>query len=282
MIKTYFMLTKPGILFGNAVTAAGGFILASKAQIDLWLFLATLMGLSLLIASACVFNNYIDRNMDKIMARTQNRALVKGEISEQKAIVFATFLGLFGVLFLALCTNFLATVIAVSGFLIYVILYSLWKYRSSHATIIGSISGGIPPVVGYCAVVGRFDMGAFLLFMIVALWQMPHFFAIAVYRFDDYVAASIPVLPVKRGMHVTKVYMLLYIVAFLIPVFMLTVFGYTGYICPIVVGLLGLFWLFLCIRGFKSTNDQLWGRQMFHFSLVVIMLLCIMISVNIA
>lgn len=276
------MLTKPGIIFGNAVTAAGGFILASKAQIDLWLFLVTLMGLSLLIASACVFNNYIDRNMDKMMVRTQNRALVKGEISEQKAIGFATLLGVFGLLSLMRYTNLLTTIIALCGFLIYVVLYSLWKYRSSYATAIGSISGGIPPVVGYCAVVGCLDIGAFLLFMIVALWQMPHFFAIAVYRFDDYVAASIPVLPVKRGMYVTKVHMLLYIIAFLIPVFMLTMFGYTGYVYLIVIGLLGLFWLFLCIKGFKSTNDKLWGRQMFHFSLVVIMLLCIMISVNIA
>jgi protoheme IX farnesyltransferase len=282
MIKTYFMLTKPGIIFGNAVTATGGFVLASKAQIDFLLFLVTLTGLSLLIASACVFNNYIDRNMDKMMIRTQNRALVKGEISEQKAIGFATLLGLFGILFLILYTNLLTTSIALCGFLIYVVLYSLWKYRSSYATVIGSISGGIPPVVGYCAVVDRFDTGAFLLFMIVALWQMPHFFAIAVYRFDDYVAASIPVLPVKRGMHVTKMHMLLYIIAFLIPVFMLTMFGYTGYVYLIVIGLLGLFWLLLCLKGFKSTNDKLWGRQMFRFSLVVIMLLCIMISVNIA
>lgn len=118
--------------------------------------------------------------------------------------------------------------------------------------------------------------------MIVALWQMPHFFAISVYRFEDYIAASIPVLPVKRGIYATKMHMLLYIIAFLISAFMLTMFGYTGYVYLIVIGVLGLFWLFLCIKGFKITNDRLWGCQMFRFSLVVIMLLCIMISVNIA
>ncbi len=281
MIKTYFMLTKPGIIFGNAITAAGGFILASKAQVDPWLFLATLMGLSLLIASACIFNNYIDRNIDKMMERTKNRALVKGIISPQKAIIFAVFLGLSGVLLLMLYTNLLATIIALTGFFVYVILYSLSKYRSSYATVIGSISGGIPPVVGYCAAVDRFDMGAFLLFMIVALWQMPHFFAIAMYRLDDYIAASIPVLPVKRGVYITKVHMLLYVIAFLVPVCMLTILGYTGYAYLIVMGLLGLSWLLLCIKGFKDTNDRLFGRQMFHFSLVVIMMLCIMVSVSI-
>ncbi|VHO02679.1 heme o synthase [Candidatus Rhabdochlamydia sp. T3358] len=282
MIKTYFMLTKPGIIFGNAITAAGGFILASKAQIDPWLFLATLMGLSLLIASACVFNNYIDRNIDKMMQRTKNRALVRGTISLKKAIIFAIFLGLFGVLLLMLYTNLLTAIIALTGFFIYVILYSLSKYRSSYATVIGSISGGIPPVVGYCAVINRLDMGAFLLFMIVALWQMPHFFAIAMYRIDDYIAASIPVLPVKKGIYTTKVHMLLYIIAFLIPVCMLTILGYTGYAYLIVIGLLGLSWLLLCIKGFKDTNDRLFGRQMFRFSLVVIMMLCIMISISIA
>lgn len=281
MIKTYFMLTKPGIIFGNATTAVSGFILASKGQINPWLFLVTLIGLSLLIASACVFNNYIDRNVDQMMARTKNRALAIEKIPVQKAIVFAIFLGLFGGLLLALYTNLLTTVLAFFGFFVYVFLYSLWKYRSSYATIIGSISGGIPPVVGYCAVVNCFDMGAFLLFMIVSLWQMPHFFAIAMYRFDDYVAASIPVFPIKKGMYLTKVHMLFYIIAFLIPVSMLTLFGYTGYTYLVVVGLVGLIWLLLCIKGFKSANDKFWGRQMFHFSLVVIMLLCVMISCNI-
>lgn len=284
MIKTYFMLTKPGIIFGNAITAAGGFILASKTQVypfDGCLFLVTLIGLSLLIASACVFNNYLDRNIDKMMARTKNRALAKGAVSTQRAIIFAIFLGLFGILLLMLCTNLLTTIIALAGFFIYVILYSLSKYRCTYATAIGSISGAIPPVVGYCAVVNRFDMGAFLLFMIVALWQMPHFFAIAMYRLDDYVAASIPVLPVKKGAYITKVHMLLYITAFLIPVCMLTVWGYAGYAYLIVVGLLGLSWLLLCIKGFKNTNDRLFGRQMFRFSLIVIMTLCIMISINV-
>lgn len=281
MIKTYFMLTKPGIIFGNAITAIGGFILASKAQIDLWLFLATLMGLSLLIASACIFNNYIDRNIDKMMERTKNRALAKGIISLQNAFIFAIFLGLFGILLLLLYTNLLTTIIALAGFFVYVVLYSLLKHRSSYATVIGSISGGIPPVIGYCSVVDHFDMGAFLLFMIVALWQMPHFFAIAMYRLDDYIAASVPVLPIKRGIYITKVHMLLYIIAFLISTCMLTLWGYTGYAYLIVVGLLGLSWLLLCIKGFKDSDDRLFGRQMFRFSLVVIMMLCVMISISI-
>ncbi|HSX26517.1 MAG TPA: heme o synthase [Chlamydiales bacterium] len=282
MIKTYYLLTKPGIIMGNAITTISGFFLASQGHFDLWLFIATLIGLPSVIASACVFNNYIDRHADAKMARTKNRALVKGLISGRSALLFAIFLGLFGFTILALYTNLLAVAIAALGFFVYVVLYSVWKYRSTYATLIGSISGAVPPVVGYCAASGRFDMGAALLFMILVLWQMPHFFSIAMYRFTDYTAASIPVLPVKKGIPTTKIHMLLYIIAFIIACLMLTVFGYTGYTYLIAASLLGLIWLLLCIKGFKADNDKVWGRQMFIFSLVLITVLCLMISLDVA
>ena len=98
----YYLLTKPGIILGNLITVAAGFLLASKGMIDFWLFFATLMGLALIMASACVFNNYIDRQIDKKMKRTKNRALVTGLISGRNAIVFAIFLGIIGNLILFL------------------------------------------------------------------------------------------------------------------------------------------------------------------------------------
>jgi heme o synthase len=280
MIKTYYLLTKPGIIMGNLITTASGFLLASRGHFDLRLFLATLMGLGAVIASACVFNNYIDRESDKKMARTKNRALAKGLISGKNAMFFAIFLGLLGGLVLGLYTNILAVVIAAFGFLIYVVLYSFWKYRSSSATLVGSISGAVPPVVGYCAVSGHLDIGAILFFLIIVLWQMPHFLAIAMYRFTDYAAASIPVLPVKKGIPTTKMQMLLYIIAFIMATFMLLAFGYTGYVYLAVAAILGLAWLGLCIQGFKGENDKLWARNMFRFSLVVIIGLSAMISLD--
>ncbi len=280
MIKHYYLLTKPGIIFGNLITTVGGFALASKGYFDIWLFLATFVGLAGVIASACVFNNYIDRESDKKMARTQNRALVKGLISGRNAIYFAIFLSLAGFSILILYTNLLATLVALVGFLFYVVLYSFGKYLSVFGTAIGSIAGAVPPVVGYCAVTNQIDAGAILLFLILVLWQMPHFFSIAVYRFDDYVAASIPVLPVVRGMRTTKIRMLIYIIAFIPTTLLLTVFGYTGYAYLIVATLLGIAWLFLCIKGFKVDNDKLWARKMFLFSLVTITVLCPLIALD--
>lgn len=279
MMKTYYMLTKPGIIMGNVITTASGFVLASKDHISWGLFLVTMIGLSLIIASAGVFNNYIDRAMDAKMSRTKDRALVKGLISAQNAILFGIVLGIAGVLMLSYFTNSLTVMIALTGFFVYLVLYAFLKYRSFYGTIVGSIAGGVPPIVGYCAVSNQLDEAAFLLFMILVLWQMPHFFAIAIYRYDDYAAASIPVLPITKGLYITKIHMALYIIAFIFTALLLTFTGHTGYIYGIIASVLGLLWLGLCFNGFKinSSDDKQWAKQMFRYSLVVIMGICITI-----
>lgn len=277
----YYLLIKPGIILGNLITVAAGFFLASKGAFNLLLLLETLLGLGFIIASACVFNNFIDRQIDQKMQRTKNRPLAQGLISHRNAILFAIFLGLLGNLVLLVYTNLLSVVIADLGFFVYVLLYSLWKCRTKYGTAIGSIAGGVPPLVGYCAVSNQFDSGAIILFMIMICWQMPHFFSIAMFRFNDYAAASIPVLPVKKGIPATKVRMLLYIVAFIAAALMLTTLGYTGYAYLAVAALLGLAWLWLCIKGFTCENDTQWARHMFRLSLVVITALSIMISVDV-
>lgn len=277
----YYLLTKPGIIMGNLITVAAGFLLASKGKIDFGLFLATLLGLTLIMASACVFNNFIDRQIDKKMERTKQRALVTGLISGPHALIFAVFLGIFGQVILFLYTNFLTVVVAALGFFVYVVLYSLWKCRTIYGTAIGSIAGAVPPVVGYCAVSNHFDLGAFILFMMLVLWQMPHFFSIATYHFDDYMAAQIPVLPIKKGMLKTKIHMVIYIVGFIFTATLLTFFNYTGYMYLILTTSIGLMWLGLCIQGFKNDNNQVWGRHMFRLSLVMIATVCLIIPFDI-
>ena len=280
MLKTYYKLTKPGIIMGNAITATGGFFLASRGYFNLALLGYMLLGLSLIMASGCVFNNYIDRSIDKKMARTKNRALVKGEIPVVNALVFATCLLIGGSAILEMFTNLLTLVVALIGFIVYVFIYTPLKTRSTHGTLIGSISGAVPPVVGYVTVSDKLDLGALLLFLIIALWQMPHFFAIAMYRISEYKAACIPVLPAVKGMYVTKVQMLIYTTAFLLTSLLPTVFGYTGYSYFTVAAILGLVWLVVCVKGFRAKNDNLWARKMFKLSLFVITALSIMISID--
>lgn len=269
--RTYYLLTKPGIVLGNAITACAGFLLAAKNQIDFSLFLATVVGLSLTIASACVFNNYIDRVADEKMARTKNRPLVKGWISPRRALEFATVLLLCGVLVLAFFTNLLALSIALIGFFVYVVLYSFLKYHSTYGTLIGSIAGAVPPVVGYTAASYTFDAAALILFSMLVFWQMPHFYSIALYRMEDYTAASIPVLPLQKGAFTTKIHMLLYIIAFIIASCTLALIGSVSNAFIAISLALGVSWLWLCLKGFKCASDKIWARKMFTISLFVIM-----------
>jgi len=279
-MKDYISLTKPGIISGNAITAAAGFFLASKGHINYWLFFAVLTGLSLIVASGCVLNNYIDRDIDKLMSRTKNRILAKGMLPGKNAIIYAIILGLSGTMILILYTNLLTAFLALTGFFFYVVLYGLGKRRSSYGTVIGSISGAVPPVVGYCAVSNRFDTGAILLFLILVFWQMPHFYAIAIYRLHDYAAASIPVLPVVKGIFITKIHILVYILFFIVVTLLLTVTGYTGYLYLISAIILDLTWFGFAIKGFWINNDKAWARKMFVLSLIVITLLSILIALG--
>ena len=273
----YYLLTKPGIVLGNLFTLAAGFILGTKGPIDFPLFLYTLLGLAFVMASACVFNNYIDRAADRKMERTKNRALATGKISGEKALLFATLLGLTGGVILSLFTNPLAVAIAALGFFVYVILYSFWKGKTVYGTAIGSIAGAVPPVVGYCAASNRFDAAAIILFFILVLWQMPHFFAIALFHLDDYAKAGIPVLPLTHGILRTKIHMAVYILLFIPVAMLLTYFNYTGQGFMWTAFVLGLIWLVMGIRGFSADDPVKWGRQMFRFSLLLIGALCIII-----
>ncbi|AGB81331.1 Protoheme IX farnesyltransferase [Serratia rubidaea] len=281
MMKQYLQVTKPGIIFGNLISVVGGFLLASKGSIDYPLFLATLVGVSLVVASGCVFNNYIDRDIDKKMERTKNRVLVKGLIAPNVTLVYATALGIAGFALLYTAANPLAMWLAVMGFVVYVGVYSLYMKRHSvYGTLIGSLSGAAPPVIGYCAVTNEFDMGALILLAIFSLWQMPHSYAIAIFRFKDYQAANIPVLPVVKGISVAKNHITVYILAFMIATLMLTLSGYAGYKYLVVAAAVSVWWLGMALRGYKTENDSIWARKLFVFSIVAITSLSVMMSID--
>jgi protoheme IX farnesyltransferase len=278
--KEYYNLMKPGIIYGNLITAIGGFLLASKDHVDISLLIFTLLGTSLIIGSACVFNNYIDRGIDVKMDRTKERALVSGLIKPINALVFGSVIGLVGLLILIFHTNGLVVLIGCLAFIIYVVFYGLSKRRSVHGTLIGSLSGAAPIVAGYCAVTDDFNSGAVILLLILIAWQMAHFYAIATYRLDDYKAAGLPVLPVVAGIDKTKTQIVAYVVAFIVATLCLTFFGYTGAIFTIVMLALGLWWLYRGVKGFKAHDSKKWARRMFLISLIVITGLSLMLSIN--
>ena len=279
MLKKYLFLTKPGILFGNFVTTLGGFFLAAQGSVDFLLLLITLIGTTLVVASGCVINNVIDQDIDQKMQRTKNRAMVTKTISPAIALAYAAVLGVIGFAILWFWVNAYAFLFAVLGFVVYVLFYSLWTKRTTiHQTVIGSISGASPPVIGYTAVSHEFDMAALLIFIGYALWQMPHSWAIAIYRFDDYKNAGIPILPVARSILRTKIESLIYVVLFTIAMNALFVYGYANWLYLVILNALCIYWFYIGVLGFKAENDQLWAKRFFLFSVILITVISICFS----
>jgi protoheme IX farnesyltransferase len=198
IISAYYRLAKPGIIYGNALMFAAGFFLASREGINWQLFAIGLLGISLVMASACVFNNIADRVMDAKMERTRKRALVSGVIAAPDAKKYAVLLMVLGFAVLYFLTTPTAFFVAAVGFFTYVYLYTPMKPKSKWALLVGAVAGATPPVVGYTVVTDRLDAWAACLFVALFLWQIPHFLAIAFKRYEEYAAAGVPLL-LPRG-----------------------------------------------------------------------------------
>lgn len=271
MLKTYYRVTKPGIVYGNVLTTIAAFLYASHGRIDGLLFGATVVGTALVIASACVSNNYLDRKIDAKMARTSTRALVQGTMSVRSALAFAGVLLVVGESLLGAFAGYPTALVAFFGYVMYVVVYGYAKRTGAWGTLVGSISGSVPIVIGYVAVTGRLDAVAALLFVILALWQMPHFYAIALYRMEDYREAGMPVLPLTHGVRRAKKSILGYIVVFVVATSALTFFGFAGYTYLGVTLIMGLAWLKSALTGFADADSVVWGKRVFFYSLGVLL-----------
>ena len=274
----YYYLIKPGIVFGNVLTVIAGYFFASKWHINLKDFLAVIIGSSLIIASAGVINNIIDRKIDKKMKRTSKRALVLGNISFKNALSFGIILAVVGFYTLTL-TNYKVEIVGLIGYLDYLVLYSFFKRRSVYGTLIGSVSGSIPLVAGYLAFQNKFDLIFLDLFLIMSVWQMAHFYAIAIYRQKDYSNAKLPMLPLIKGIFKTKVQISLYIILYLILNVWLYFIAKISIIYLIMMVIISIIWIVKSLRGFNMSDDVLWAKDVFRFSLIVMISFSILLSV---
>lgn len=254
-------------------------MLASKWHIDWTLFWQFSVGLTLVIASACVFNNFIDRDLDKKMERTKKRVMPTGEVKAANAAIYGTALGAAGFWLLSY-TNWLTVLIVFVAFVDYVVIYGFAKRRTLHSTLIGTIPGAASLVAGYTAVTGSFDITAFLLFVIMLAWQMVHFYAIAIYRLNDYKAAGMPVLPSKVGIDATRAQMLAYMAVFIVSICLLAIAGSAGVVFLIAGSLLGVGWLWQTLQGYNKRDSAIWARGVFKTSLMVVIALSVLIALG--
>lgn len=267
--KDFMALIKIGIVNSNLITTFTGLWLALHFtgqsflnNIDKVFF--TIAGSSLIIAGSCAINNYVDRDIDHLMERTKERPTVTGKIIPRKVLLLGIILIALGTLSLFF-TTITATVIGLLGVFSYVFLYTLWSKRQLVSnTVIGSISGAVPPLIGWAAVDGNLDIMAWSLFVLMFVWQPPHFYALAMRRANEYKAAGIPMLPVVKGFRTTKKHILVWVAALLPIPFFLTSLGIPFLI---LATLLNLGWLVLGIYGYRIKDDIKWAKLMFVYSL---------------
>lgn len=282
LVARYYSLTKPGVLYANVLTAVAGFLFGSRGTVDLALLLAVTGGTTLIVAAATVLNNVLDRDIDQRMARTRTRATVSGAITARHATVFSAILGITGTTLLVLCATPLVVGIGIAGFVVYVWLYgALAKRRSLHGTLVGSLSGAAPILAGYTAAAGGVDAAAVLLFVALFLWQLPEFYAIAIYRRQEYAAAGIPVITVVKGVRATVHRIVAYTVLYAVTIALLGIFGGLGLTGTIVLSVVDASWVVLVLTGLSARVDHdLWARRVFRFSLLAVLALCLMISID--
>lgn len=279
ILKAYYSVLKPERTYANVMTTGAGFLFASKWHFAWSLLFATVMGSTLIVMSACAANNATDRNIDARMPRTKTRALVTGAIPARNVAVLAVVLGLIGFTMLAVYVNWLTVLFGAIGYIDYVVLYAYSKRHSVYSTLIGTVSGAVPLVAGYTAVTGHFDATALLLGLVMVFWQMPHFYAIGIFRHDDYKAGGLPIWPVVKGIRSTQVWILVYTAFYLLSVLGLATFGHAGWAFGIVIGAMGIFWLYRGLNGFRAQEPAKWARDMFGFSLITLLTLSASIAI---
>ncbi|WP_226034594.1 heme o synthase [Aquibacillus saliphilus] len=273
LLKDLKALIKVGIINSNLMTAFAGFWLAlyysGLSFSNHWdTFLITMAGTALVIAGGCILNNYFDRDIDPIMSRTKKRATVTGSIPLQFILLLGISTSVLGVLLLML-TTIQAALLGVLGWFCYFVLYTVWsKRRYTINTAIGSLSGAIPPLIGWASVDPNLHMAAFILFLIMFIWQTPHFLALAMKKCEEYKAAGIPMLPVVYGFAITKRQMVIYSACMLpLPFYLFSL----GNVFLVIATLLNVGWLALGVAGFFMKNDLKWANLMFVYSLNYLM-----------
>ncbi|WP_114571186.1 heme o synthase [Exiguobacterium flavidum] len=276
----YVTLAKMGIVRANLITVFAGYVVAASYLADnvllylwetKWMLLLTLLGSGLVIAGSCYLNNYIDRDIDYKMERTMGRPSVTGKMDGQRILAIGLGILAAGTVML-LIVNHVAAVFGLIGSFVYVVIYTMWLKRTHTInTVVGGISGAVPPIIGFAAVTPTLHIDAWILFLVMFVWQPPHFLALAMRRTEEYRAAGIPMLPVVNGFAITKRQIVWWIAVLIPSSLLLAHYGLTYVL--IMLGL-GGYWLYLGLKGLKLSDEQAeikWASKMFFFSLLYFM-----------
>ncbi|MBU6272645.1 MAG: heme o synthase [Betaproteobacteria bacterium] len=267
LVLDYLELTKPRIVLLTAFCALIGMLLASDTAVPWPVLVFGLIGISLLAGSGFAFNCLIERSIDARMARTRARPLARGGVSATGTLVFAGLLGGLGAWLLHVFVNDLTLWLTLATFIGYAVIYTvILKPATPQNIVIGGASGAMPPLLGWTAVANEVTAPALVLFLIIFVWTPPHFWALALYRVEDYRKSGLPMLPVTHGPEFTRLNILLYTVL-LMPVSLLPfLIGMSGWPYFMAAFALSGYFLLLAWRLWRSYSDAL-ARRTFGYSI---------------
>lgn len=272
-LRQYWTLTKPGVVALIAFTAVIGILLAVPGLPPLVPAAAGLVGIWLAASSAAAINHLIDQRIDVVMARTAHRPLPSGQLRPRQVLAFACALAALSMTVLVLWTNVLTAVLTFASLIGYAIVYTAWLKRATPQNIvIGGLAGAAPPLLGWVAVTGEVHPHALLLLLIVFVWTPPHFWALAIFRRDDYARALIPMLPVTHGVVYTRWHVLFYTLLLTVATMLPWLTGMSG---PFYLGgalVLDAVFIYYAIRLLNPPSER-FAMAVFGYSIVYLMLL---------
>ena len=282
VLKSYYQLTKPRIIPLLLITTAASMWIASGGRVDPLLLLITLLGGTLAAASAQVLNCIYDRDIDYTMTRTRKRPIPSGRVQPHHALIFAVVLGTLSFCLLSVFANLLAALLAMSGIVFYMLIYTHWlKRHTTQNIVIGGAAGSIPPLVGWAAVTGDLSLTPWLLFAVIFLWTPPHFWALALMIKEDYAEVGVPMLPVVEGEAATAKQIWIYS-WLVVPCSLLLIYplGNLSIVYGAIALYLGYKFLYKAWELKQDPTSNQLARGMFKYSIFYMMLLCVAMIVD--
>ncbi|MDP1596602.1 MAG: heme o synthase [Methylotenera sp.] len=271
--KIFFPLCKPRVTSLIVFTALIGMFLATPNMVPLPLLLATTIGIAFASGAAAAFNCLIEHKIDAVMARTRARPLPTGQVSSMETMVFATLLGLTGLAILYIYVNPLTMWLTLATFVGYAVIYTVFlKPATPMNIVIGGASGAMPPILGWAAVTNTVSPESLIMFLIIFAWTPPHFWALALYRREEYAKVGMPMLPVTHGEAFTLLHILLYTIILIVVSLMPYGLGMSGMIYLVSVIILNAIFLAYVIALYKKYSDDL-AKRTFRYSIIYLTLL---------
>lgn len=283
LINDYLTLCKPRVVLLMLITAWVGMYFASQNFLQWHVIIFSTIGIGCAASSAAIINHLMDRHIDSHMSRTATRPVATGRITPHKATIFAICLACIAWIILSCFVNMLTTLLTFATLIGYAVIYTMYLKRATPQNIvIGGLSGAMPPLLGWAAISGDINNYALLLALIIFTWTPPHFWALAVYRVNDYKAANIPMLPVTHGVAITKLCLLAYTFLLLAVSCLPFVTNLAGFLYLSISLILNIIFIYCAIRLFiaKHINEHRWAIKTFNFSIIYLLLLFITLLID--